>query len=99
MIEVIAFALGVAALIMGWKYITRFLDWIASSLGKSGSAIELGVDQAVIVSYDARETRLFNAQRSAAERAKEKAKFTSKLSEEEKREVENFTKGIESLIG
>jgi hypothetical protein len=105
MLELLTFALGLAALIMGWKYITRLFDWIANNLGRTGDLVQdltvsasYQTQRGVIISHDTLEDSLFESRKKAVKRSKDMKSFTKKLGEEEKKDIEDHDKVLSAIL-
>jgi len=105
MIEILAFALGLVVVIMGWGYVSRTLNWV----GERGEVIGVvaddlltsAVDQtarAQVISHESLKDTVLEAQKKSIKRAKAREAFLAQLSEEGKKEVAKETAYTDALL-
>jgi hypothetical protein len=105
MVELITLTLGLAALIMGWKYVTRTFDWIGSNIGRTSVILEdltvsatLQTQRGVVISADSLEDTVLESQKKAAKRAKDMSAFLKNIDKDQKTQVEAHEKRLQRLL-
>jgi hypothetical protein len=105
MLELLTFALGLAALIMGWKYVTKTLDWFANNMSRTGDLVQdltvsasYQTQRGVIISHDTLEDSIFESKKKAVKRSKDMKSFSKGLGEDEKKEIESHNKTLNDIL-
>ena len=105
MVELVIMIAVLAIVVMGWSKINNALDWtgnrisdttdVLTDITKAGS---IQTSRAVAISQDSLEDTLQMSLQKASKRQEERAKFESKLTDEQKKAVSAYEQKMAKIL-